>query len=1790
MAAAMEELTLLERVFLRVGSAETDEQLESVILKFLPPVVLKLSSPHEEVRKKVIELLSHISKRIKTRPKVQLPVEDLIAQYQDPAANTFVTNFTIIYIKLGFPRLPASKQAELVPSLINSSENKPQQHRDSLLVLAMTAFMNVQWPADAEKCKTLLRLQEKPNTIKQLSQILLDTLLMPYGWSTIPPLPPGLSLYAYNRIAKDLGSMLTPGNLEEFKLGVLSFLNSGSLPDDEILCHTIVATADARCSVTNAADLQLRKMIGNINWEYPAVLAPLYGLYLGSTEGPAETQREPANTKLRLKMLPYMSKARKSAVLWPSSMKVLFDSLYGQNTNARLKSLALSFCSVIIQQVNVNQLSVVANILLTSALMKLIAETGVEASLRQQAYVIVGQLISKVPSIIKNDLSLLQSLFSALSEEEDNDVRMSVREALFTIVGAFKTDDTQQDLLMALLTTQIESNYPSARLVAVRYLASVFPPLHCVSKFYLLIASGDSQEEISVEAVKSLYQTGHHILNKDTPSLLLPNFLNMVAIICEKSCARERNISTRLFVGNSTLPFNAAAYIQMLLYLRVCLAQSAGVKITMEQLEHPCEASPLIGRYLRNLYSSNPGVLDSYLQFVFKLTEVKPGTVPLLCLVESIGCIPDLLAKSFVCKLDIFKKLLQDTSEDIRELTSQLIGCIIGYGGCDVISEVSLLHNSIKSTDKDLELLHGLILSVGHIVERTLTNQPSSFSRQLQESIVLTVAPCLGHVHQKIVGAACVAISLIARVLPLPLPENKFGNLTNPGQMDIVDKFLEIINGVHFNSKVKERACKAVGMLCTGDTFPHRQYVISSILKNSKEIKDIEIHLSLGEVLVCSILGPFTKLCQNMWENLKPIGGISYDPEPVGAEVLKNILISVLPEPHPVSKQACCIWLLSILRHCGELNSVKQSLLDLQFGFMELLSENSDIVQDVASKGLALVYESGDEVSRSKLVALLIDQLTVGRRSVGHVTKDTKLFEEEVLGKTPTGGNLSTYQELCSLASDLNQPELIYKFMHLANHNAIWNSKKGAAFGFSTIAAAAGQQLSTHLPKIIPRLYRYQFDPTPKIQMAMSSIWQVLVPETTKVVQQYHQEIFEDLITNLTAPQWRVRTSCCLALSDFLRCGGGQVFQDCIEELPKLWSQLFRVMDDVHEGTRQAATLTTRILSKLCIQYCDPARGKTGEAVVKIVLPVILEIGICHSVSDIRNISIQTISQLVTSAGPLLHPHLPKLVIALLEAAGELEPVELNRISVRLSGDQRSQDIVDTIRATATKSHYTTETVTKCVQYFDAESLSTVVPKIQELLRSSVGLGTKVASAHFVVLITHHFTYDQLQPYAGKLLATLVSGLTDRNIAVRKAYASTIGHVVQSAKDSSVDKLLEKLCSIYLEKEDETVRAAVGLTMQALVQHNQDRIKARNRLTLPLIFFAMNASVAVEDTINKSNREMWLEVWHDLAPITETALSTYIEDICSFLSVVLQSSSWNMKAQAAKSIQTIASKLGTSLAKDKCEFLISLLVNGLSGRTWDGKEHLLTALATLCKSAEYIKGTEAAENVVKVLLRECSKENISYKCHALASLGEILETLDTDRFGQVYDIVQNVLSKSAEGDDESDNTKQKKELLALKEAAFTTLGKAWPHSLNTQVVYQERVIAQCVNCLESNTRPVQVKIMSALFSYCDRLLLFKTASTISDFAVLNSILDQIVKALSFCLDVSKYTPLRKEALNVLFLLIKKLKSLNGSVEGYKKLSSLFFVCLDDLSRDNSPEIKSRIVDIKNFYKESEHQL
>ncbi|CAG8849283.1 29876_t:CDS:1, partial [Racocetra persica] len=150
-----------------------------------------------------------------------------------------------------------------------------------------------------------------------------------------------------------------------------------------------------------------------------------------------------------------------------------------------------------------------------------------------------------------------------------------------------------------------------------------------------------------------------------------------------------------------------------------------------------------------------------------------------------------------------------------------------------------------------------------------------------------------------------------------------------------------------------------------------------------------------------------------------------------------------------------------------------------------------------------------------QLVDSLVDMLSEGKRQKETINADTQLFDSNTLGQTPDGSAISTYQSILSLASDMNQPELVYKFMQLASYNAMWQSRKGAAFGFSFIIAKAKKELEPYLKDLIPRLYRFQYDPNTKVNDAMSSIWKALVKESKKAIEEYFDVIVKDLLKGL---------------------------------------------------------------------------------------------------------------------------------------------------------------------------------------------------------------------------------------------------------------------------------------------------------------------------------------------------------------------------------------------------------------------------------------------------------------------------------------------------------------------------------------------------------------------------------------------------------------------------------------------------------------------------------------------------
>lgn len=49
--------------------------------------------------------------------------------------------------------------------------------------------------------------------------------------------------------------------------------------------------------------------------------------------------------------------------------------------------------------------------------------------------------------------------------------------------------------------------------------------------------------------------------------------------------------------------------------------------------------------------------------------------------------------------------------------------------------------------------------------------------------------------------------------------------------------------------------------------------------------------------------------------------------------------------------------------------------------------------------------------------------------------------------------------------------------------------------------------------------------------------------------------------------------------------------------------------------------------------------------------------------------------------------------------------------------------------------------------------------------------------------------------------------------------------------------------------------------------------------------------------------------------------------------------------------------------------------------------------------------------IVDTVMKECKKENVVYRRHALEALGDILSSLNLDKFEELYNIVQVILTK-----------------------------------------------------------------------------------------------------------------------------------------------------------------------------------
>ncbi|KAF9191921.1 hypothetical protein BGZ51_006479 [Haplosporangium sp. Z 767] len=1804
-AASLYILELLDNVELRFALAETDPQLEKTLNTFLCPVLLKLASPAENVRAKVVGILTHINKRIRPKPSIKLPVKALLQQFSD-SSSVLVKNFTLIYIEMGYERSPLEEKQEALPQLIKGISRRPVAQQTTLIhmilpVLALIKQHNednttadpygfVANPVDAV-C-LLLRFQDvllyrQPITgshsnSQQSNEASASSPLAGTTTTAAPAAavasPDGMSPQSV-QFATNNGKApwATSSDLKNIKTGALRFIcSTTAFPDAlptqvhlERFIALIAATGDAYNEVVSMGEDGLKRL-KLPDLEEKQVVDRIYQMYQGSNRGkPVPGQedifRQPSSNVVKLRIMGYLTKSKAATESFPSALQVSFDCLYGPKTNSKLVMAGMAFVQWIARMSSEAVLAPIAPVLV-SGLLKFTRENEGAAGLDSDAakgfaYVSVSLISKRVHGIFRKDLSIVEDFFRQLTTQPPN-VKTYIQESLCTMLDAFQpmkdwATDADVARIMSIIEDNMSRDEHQARFCAVKYATGLFPFSDVSSKYVCLMTVADEKLEIREEAKRGLTFPSARALEENSianKESILPDFVQLMEKITLKSRAaqnRTNEIHTRPTFGKAfIMGFPSDVFIHILQFFRRLLITSADPDVIIEESSNEYELQQFVftpvtrqrvKTWLKDMWEKENQIdneqksLSSYIHFLeTAMNHQGPNdkslhSTALTCLLELFSLAPSSLSQQYSHRLSWFKPYIGSPTIESRHAVAHIIG-IVGtdnLGDANPQREVFLqflrdLHTAVKDKTKQTtaEQRHGSLLAMGFILGRLIYRYSTITFEIVPQSefqeMVANVVEELDSKQNMFVSAACIGLGEIGRYGPIP---------SKDASKDI-QKLIETAGSTK-DIKTQEYAVAALGHIGVGNP-DHVKDILKFLYDfGPKQTKQTEVNFTVGEAIACIGAG---------WQcSAMDVFADVADQEPPRDEVdstvmdsiLKTILDEMAPSPKAATKKAACIWLLSLVKFCSNHPSVKLQLPKLHSVFSSLLSDRDELTQEVASKGIGLVYELGDQSIRSQLVGSLVGMFGEGKKPAVKVTGDTELFEGNTLGQSPDGSSLSTYQSILSLASDMNQPELVYKFMHLASHNAMWQSRKGAAFGFSSIVSQAEAELKPHLATLIPRLYRFQYDPNPKVNEAMTSIWRALVKEPKKAVQEYFDVIVSDLLEGMGARAWRTRESSCLAMADLLQ---GRTVEEIEKYLEKIWTMSFRTLDDIKESVRIAAFKTARALTIMTVKYCDPKHvsAAEGQRVLDIIIPFLVGKGLHSPAEEVSKFSLTTILKICKQAGVLLRSHISVIVVALLEGLTSMEPQMMNYLSFHTEKYQVSQEQLESSRLSAAKLSPMMEGIEACVENVDDTVMPELSSQIISMIKKAIGLPTKAGCAHLLVSLCIKKP-AVTRPFSDNVLKTLGSAVKDKSPAVRKSYAVAAGYLARLVTDAALVKFVERLGGYYLDTEEEELRSIAAISVREISKNASDRFKGVASAILPTVYYG------TFDT-NKDISEVWKEVWEEHTTGSSTAVKLYAEEIVKQLATQLTSASWNAKKQSALALKGVSKEMDLTKHMD---VLLPLILDGLSGRTWQGKESVVELLPAVAISSKTYFDDKQAKllEIAKVLLRESKKINKQYRRHSIEALGKFLDGFpEVDYYLEVKDLLFKVLEN--EEDDDGDDEEHDKPLqLMVMASAARALGMAWTRSAQKQEQYSAEFVTLFAKALSRNVWNVRSAILEALDKFFSKLDATASPNVISE--------ESIVNALESLLEGSlrdyKYVGLRNQGLDVLKTVIGKIR-------------------------------------------------
>jgi len=382
-------------------------------------------------------------------------------------------------------------------------------------------------------------------------------------------------------------------------------------------------------------------------------------------------------------------------------------------------------------------------------------------------------------------------------------------------------------MLQQLLTQQVIPNpssesipydYPHCRQAAVSYVMNVFPSNDCTSRFILLTACSDKNEDIRSLARRNLF------IEQDNN---YPDFQSLLKLIIS-------NAHGDYPIGRETLVYHPQTYQEMIYYLHRCLIRESfnGEKTTpLWKYEEKLE-------YIYEIVKTNDSkIWYNYIKFLLDFVLVIHDCLSTYFLFESIligyHLNDNKLIEFFNENLSSFRQLcLYSTRDDTRRYSSFLYAYILSKKDF-YSSSIDELIKIIQNQNQRFEQREGSILALGYIcsyIEKS--NEYINISKDLLLKIFFDN-------QYEYIYSLLISIGQLARM-------NCFNKHDELNIMKFIDIIKIKIKTINETNKIKEKAIETLGFLAVCYR-KQSENIIDILTQSLVDTKQIELQLNIGK-------------------------------------------------------------------------------------------------------------------------------------------------------------------------------------------------------------------------------------------------------------------------------------------------------------------------------------------------------------------------------------------------------------------------------------------------------------------------------------------------------------------------------------------------------------------------------------------------------------------------------------------------------------------------------------------------------------------------------------------------------------------------------------------------------------------------------------------------------------------------------------------------------------------------------------------------------------------------------